>query len=188
MITTKETEANTLQKIRRMVADLGENSYVGAAFDGCFDLAEENIHNDWCLSWKEKYDSLQKDMDELTAEAETLRKENDSMQKDMDGLTAEAETLREENDSMQKKMKELSEPIQDNFTGKETQILLDMLNTKIEDEMRNINDSIDLMKLSSDHKETDALMDAVSQAGAIAKRIEEYNAIQVKVIRRRQHE
>ncbi len=56
MIATKEQERKTLEKIKQMVAELGENSYLDAAFNGVFGLAEQNIENDWALSAQEYID------------------------------------------------------------------------------------------------------------------------------------
>ena len=51
---TKEQELKALEQIRKIVEDLGEEgSYIAAAFDGCFELAESNIRNDALGSWKE---------------------------------------------------------------------------------------------------------------------------------------
>ena len=44
---TKQQERDTLEKIRKMVEQLGPDSYLATAFEGCFDLAAENIDNDW---------------------------------------------------------------------------------------------------------------------------------------------
>ena len=44
---TKEQERKALEKIRRIVTELGENSYVGMAFEGCFEIALDNINNDF---------------------------------------------------------------------------------------------------------------------------------------------
>lgn len=46
MMATKEQERNTLEKIKKMVAELGENSYLASAFTGAFELAEQNIDDD----------------------------------------------------------------------------------------------------------------------------------------------
>jgi hypothetical protein len=46
MMSTKEQERNTLEKIKKMVAELGENSYLASAFTGAFKLAEQNIDDD----------------------------------------------------------------------------------------------------------------------------------------------
>lgn len=43
---TKEQERETLEKIKSMVADLGPQSYLAAAFQGVFEDAEQNIEDD----------------------------------------------------------------------------------------------------------------------------------------------
>ena len=43
---TKQQERDTLEKIRKMVEQLGPDSYLATAFEGCFDLAAENIDNE----------------------------------------------------------------------------------------------------------------------------------------------
>ena len=44
---TKDQEREALQQIKAMVAGLGPNSYIATAFRGVFDIAEENIDNDF---------------------------------------------------------------------------------------------------------------------------------------------
>ena len=44
---TKDQERETLQQIKALVADLGPHSYIATAFRGVFDIAEENIDNDF---------------------------------------------------------------------------------------------------------------------------------------------
>ena len=44
---TKDQEREALQQIKALVADLGPNSYIATAFRGVFDIAEENIENDF---------------------------------------------------------------------------------------------------------------------------------------------
>lgn len=51
---TKQQERDTLEKIRKMVEQLGPDSYLAAAFEGCFDLAAENIENDWACSMADR--------------------------------------------------------------------------------------------------------------------------------------
>ena len=61
MIATKEQERKALEQIRKIVEGLGEGSYVGMAFEGCFDDAEENIENDFGCSMKQRWESAKKD-------------------------------------------------------------------------------------------------------------------------------
>lgn len=44
---TKQQERETLNNIALMVQALGAESYVAAAFKGCFEIAESNIENDF---------------------------------------------------------------------------------------------------------------------------------------------
>ena len=59
---TKEQERKALQKIKDIVDSLGPDSYVAAAFDGCFNLAQENIDGDFMISFTQR---LQKADDEI---------------------------------------------------------------------------------------------------------------------------
>ena len=43
MAATKEQERKALEKIKKIVTDLGEDSYISMAFEGCFEIAEETL-------------------------------------------------------------------------------------------------------------------------------------------------
>lgn len=62
---TKQQERDTLEKIRKMVEQLGPDSYLATAFDGCFDLAAENIDNDWACSMADRARCAEKRAAEL---------------------------------------------------------------------------------------------------------------------------
>ena len=51
-MTTKEQERQAIEKIRKIVKELGENSYVGFAMEGVLELAEDNIREDTAYSMK----------------------------------------------------------------------------------------------------------------------------------------
>ncbi len=73
---TKEDEREALKKIRDIVVELGEDSYVGTAFMGVFELAEENIENDFAcsaLDWKVAKEQARQEL--LTVEATLSEKE-----------------------------------------------------------------------------------------------------------------
>ena len=53
---TKAEEYEALSQIRGILKDFDpEDTYIGKAFEGCVELAEENIRNDWLYSWKGRY-------------------------------------------------------------------------------------------------------------------------------------
>ena len=53
---TNAQEREALQKIKEILKDFDpKETYVGKAFEGCVELAKENIDNDWLYSWKGRY-------------------------------------------------------------------------------------------------------------------------------------
>ena len=61
---TKDQEREALAKIKAMVEELGPNSYLRTAFDGCFEDAENNIENDFGDSWKARAEHYDAEMTE----------------------------------------------------------------------------------------------------------------------------
>lgn len=71
---TKQQERDTLEKIQKTVEMLGPDSYLATAFDGCFDLAAENIENDWARSMADRVRRAEKRAAELEDElAESVK-------------------------------------------------------------------------------------------------------------------
>lgn len=66
-MTTKEMERKALEQIRKIVEELGEDSYIATAFEGCFEDAEYNIRDDAAYSMKARWDSAKAAEDELRA-------------------------------------------------------------------------------------------------------------------------
>ena len=53
---TKAEEREALRKIREILEDFDpEETYIGKAFEGCVEQAEENICNDFMMSYKIRY-------------------------------------------------------------------------------------------------------------------------------------
>lgn len=79
-MTTKDQERKALEKIEKIIAELGNDSYVGKAFEGCAEIARQNIDYDFMQSMRDRYFSEQERANEeavkkaqLTKELETLR-------------------------------------------------------------------------------------------------------------------
>ena len=64
---TKDQEREVLQKIKKLIDSTGSDSYISAAFEGCIDLANDNIDNDWCMSFKDAAETAH--ANEMKAEA-----------------------------------------------------------------------------------------------------------------------
>lgn len=63
---TREEERKELEKIRKIYNGLDKNGYVFAALEGVIELAEDNIGNDFCISFPEKLERLEKENAELS--------------------------------------------------------------------------------------------------------------------------
>ena len=95
---TKQQERETLEKIQKMVELLGPDSYLAAAFEGCFQLAAENIDNDWACSMADRALRAEKRAAELEDKlAESV--------KDYEAAHAAAHAVAEEKDAEIAKLK-----------------------------------------------------------------------------------
>lgn len=97
MITTKEQERQAIEKIRKIVEGLGENSYVGFAMDGVLELAEENIRDDTAYSMKRSAEIAQERASEVEERNKKLERE---LQEQKGNVRMQREIIEEkENDS-----------------------------------------------------------------------------------------
>lgn len=64
---TKQQERDALAAIRKMVEELGPQSYLATAFAGCFEDAESNIENDFGDSMKARWQSAVEEVERLNA-------------------------------------------------------------------------------------------------------------------------
>lgn len=67
-MTTKEQERKALAQVKKIVDSLGEQSYLGTAFDGCFQDAETNIECDFAFSMKSRWESAEEKVEKLQKE------------------------------------------------------------------------------------------------------------------------
>lgn len=111
---TKQQERDTLEKIRKMVEQLGPDSYLAAAFEGCFDLAADNIDNDWACSMADRARRAEKRAAELEDKlAESV--------KDYEAAHAAAHAVAEEKDAEIAKLKaRIQELLEDSKHGYES--------------------------------------------------------------------
>lgn len=90
-MTTKDQEFKVLARIKKIVAELGEDSYIAAAFDGCFEIAEENIRNDFACSMKQRVDMLTDEYKSLSERNADLQASNDALHDRIDRLKEKQE-------------------------------------------------------------------------------------------------
>lgn len=73
-MTTKDQERQAIEKIRKIVEGLGENSYVGFAMEGVLELAEDNIREDTACSMKKRAEIAWERADKAEKENKDLKK------------------------------------------------------------------------------------------------------------------
>lgn len=96
---TKRNERDTLEVIRQMVADLGPDSYLATAFEGCFEDAEQNIEYDAAFSNKSRLESAQTKLRIAVEENKKLRDQLAESQKDWEAAHAANHVLAEQKDA-----------------------------------------------------------------------------------------
>lgn len=93
-MTSKEEERKALEQIKKIVSTLGPDSYIATAFEGCFEMAESNIDNDFACSMKQRAEAADRDAskyavlaEQRKAEIEQLNSTNQSLCQDRDTVS-----------------------------------------------------------------------------------------------------
>ena len=98
-IATKQQERDTLAAIRKMVEELGPQSYLATAFDGCFKDAENNIENDFADSMKVRWLHADAQLNAANGTIEELKEQLAESQKDYEVALAAAHEIAEKKDA-----------------------------------------------------------------------------------------
>lgn len=77
---TKAEERQALAKIAKIIEGVGgADSYIGMAMEGCIEMAEENITNDFADSYKGRWERSLKTVEELKAWNNEAKIENEKL-------------------------------------------------------------------------------------------------------------
>ncbi len=82
-LATKAQERETLEKIKAIVAELGPQSYLATAFEGCFEDAETNIENDFAFSMKARVDDAEEKLREMGSDYNSLKRDTALLQEQL---------------------------------------------------------------------------------------------------------
>ena len=93
---TKQQERDTLAAIRQMVEELGPQSYLATAFEGCFEDAESNIENDFGDSYKRRCESLERKLDEANETIERMKNDIKLLSNSVESERALVKSLEEQ--------------------------------------------------------------------------------------------
>lgn len=83
---TKEQEREALEKIKAMVTELGPQSYLATAFEGCFTDAESNIENDFGDSMQRRWESANEKLSAAQEEVNRLNAQLTAAQEELEAL------------------------------------------------------------------------------------------------------
>lgn len=73
---TKAEEREALVKIGQILEDFDpKDTYIGKAFEGCVEQAEENIRSDFMMSYKDRYDNVSEQLHAANVRIIELTKE-----------------------------------------------------------------------------------------------------------------
>lgn len=104
VMASKQQERDALAAIKKMVEDLGPQSYLATAFAGCFEIAEQNIEYDFgdsmqgrCEFAQDKLVAAQEEAAKWLREAEERKQIAEAKNAE---LQAEVERLKIENDAL----------------------------------------------------------------------------------------
>ena len=71
---SKADELKALEKIEKIIADLGPGSYLSLTFEHCAELARENIEFDMGCSWYDKAQSEHRQVEQLERDIQEMRR------------------------------------------------------------------------------------------------------------------
>ena len=85
MAATKEQERQALEQIKNIIESVGgADSYIGMALEGCLEIAEENIENDFACSMKHRADKAEADAESFQKSARILSDQLEQAKKEIE--------------------------------------------------------------------------------------------------------
>lgn len=98
-LATKEQERKAVEKIRKIVEELGEDSYVGTALEGCLQDAENNIECDFGDSMKRRWEYAEEQLKAAQEQIADLKDKLAESEKDYEAAHATAHQIADEKDA-----------------------------------------------------------------------------------------
>jgi DNA repair exonuclease SbcCD ATPase subunit len=168
---TKEQERKAVEKIRKIVSELGEGSYVGTALEGCLEDAESNIENDFGDSMKRRWEYAEAQLKMVQEEIASLKNELAESKKDYDAAHAAAHEIAEQKDA---EIEALRKQVLEADDLESLLILAIERKTALDEEAKNAAERI---VESAGEPESAAFKNAVSDHRAAKRAAEKYTAL-----------
>lgn len=104
---TKQQEREALEKIKAIVESLGPDSYIGTALEGCFEIAEQNIENDFACSMKQRVEAVVVENSRLKEKVKELEEKLAESEKDYEAADEAAHLVADKKDAEISRLKSL---------------------------------------------------------------------------------
>mgnify|MGYP001624323314 CR=1 FL=1 len=104
---TKQQEREALEKIKAIVESLGPDSYIGTALEGCFEIAEQNIENDFACSMKQRVEAVVVENSRLKEKVKELEEKLAESEKDYEAADEAAHLVADKKDAEISRLKAL---------------------------------------------------------------------------------
>lgn len=104
---TKHQEREALEKIKAVVESLGPDSYIGIALEGCFEIAEQNIENDFACSMKQRVEAVVVENSRLKEKVKELEEKLAESEKDYEAAHEAAHLVSDKKDAEISRLKAL---------------------------------------------------------------------------------
>lgn len=105
--TTKADERAALELIRNILAELDPDGYVNTAFEGCCDIAESNIDNDFTNSYKASLMCVKEKFEESLAKERCLQAQLNASNKSRDNRKEMLDVMFKRNGHLESENKKL---------------------------------------------------------------------------------
>ena len=168
---TKRNERDTLEVIRQMVVDLGPQSYLATAFEGCFEDAENNIENGFGDSMKARWLHTDAQLNAAKGTIEELKEQLEESKKDWEAAHAAAHAIAEEKDAEIAALRERAISEDDATDCKQ------LVENLVEDLRRQVKAAEATILEYAEHPETTTFVDAVKERKNLTGNISYYTAL-----------
>lgn len=174
-MTTKDQERKALEKIKKIVEDLGDESYIGFAFDGCFEIAEYNIEIDGAFSFKQRAESAERKVKELEAALEESNK-------DYEAAHDTAHTIeKDKNQVISRLQHQIDRLIERSLSIDDMRDCSSMIKDRIDDHQAIMNEAAAEIVANADHPEKIEFMNAVKKHRDIKSTIDYMDALKNRI-------
>ncbi len=172
---TKDQERKAVEKIRKIIDELGVDSYVGTALEGCLDDAESNIDNDFGDSMKRRWEYAEEQLKKARKEIAVLKDKLDNSEKDYEAAHAAAHEIAEQKDA------EIAALRQQVLTPDDITDIAQLLSTKVLDLGMEVSNAAERIVEAATDPESVAFQNAVKDHRAAKSDLSYYTALLSRV-------